>query len=366
MCEICGGPHFTIKCSQYEGSSTPYYANPFVQPQQYSLQGYPTNAKEMFPNFFELRELILECVRATKELEYGDPRLPRMIDLLDRMFEQIGPNIECDLSRQRDPRCEECGGSHRFEDCAIAARFEMGWRSREQKQPIQWGYDDDDEWVTVQSSYYKAIVLPELAEGETIWGYVESKAEKVEVEREEEEEVEVEQPSNEDQISWENEFRDELDGLPVDEEVKELDPEGDLAYLEVLLEGSPMTDIKEEEVVVEEEEHHSWPMVLVIHETSKSTKPRENARKGKNRDWKRVGSWYKTEKKEPLKFKHDRSSHYMPHIRFLPGMFKFWWSDPFQIFKILYNSTNLCLKIFEVRVELNGLDRVQVKEKPPD
>ncbi|MFS8033977.1 hypothetical protein Hanom_Chr17g01575831 [Helianthus anomalus] len=31
-------------------------------------------------------------------------------------------------------------------------------------------------------------------------------------------EEEVEQPSNEDQMSWENEFREELDGLPVDEE----------------------------------------------------------------------------------------------------------------------------------------------------
>ncbi|KAJ0441036.1 hypothetical protein HanIR_Chr16g0793221 [Helianthus annuus] len=347
MCEICGGPHFTIKCPQYEGSSTPYYANPFVQPQQYSLQGYPANAKEMFPNFFELRELILECVRATKELEYGDPRLPRMIDLLDRVFEQIGPNIECDLSRQRDPRCEECGGPHRFEDCAIAARVGMGWRSRERTQQIQWGYDDDDEWVTVQSSYYKAIVLPELAEGETIWGYVESKAEKVEVEREEEEEVEVEQPSNEDQMTWENEFKEELDGLPVDEEVKEFDPEGDLAYLEVLLEGNPMTDIKEEEVVVEEEEHHSWPLVLVLSEAEKSTTPRERAKKRKIKDLnrKRIEGWGEMERKKP--FTNDRSSHYMPRIRFLPGMFKFWWSDPFENFKIFYYSTIIFLNIFE-------------------
>ncbi|KAJ0433769.1 hypothetical protein HanIR_Chr17g0873941 [Helianthus annuus] len=323
----------------------------------------------MFPNFFELRELILECVRATKELEYGDPRLPRMIDLLDRMFEQIGPNIECDLSRQRDPRCEECGGSHRFEDCAIAARVGMGWRSRERTQQIQWGYDDDDEWVTVQSSYYKAIVLPELADGETIWGYVESKEEKIEIERKGEEDEEVEQPSNEDQMYWENEFRDELDGLRVDEEVKEFDPEGDLAYLEALLEGNPMTDIKQEEEVVEDEEHHSWPVVGV----TEDSRPREKAKKRKTKvlNRKRIKSWYKTKKKEPLKFKHDRSSHYKPRIRFLPGMFKFWWSDPFKILKLkflksFYYSTIIFLNIFEDRVELNGLDRVQIKEKPPD
>ncbi|KAJ0569484.1 hypothetical protein HanHA300_Chr05g0166731 [Helianthus annuus] len=111
----------------------------------------------------------------------------------------------------------------------------MDWGNREQKQQIQWG-DYDDEWITVQSSYYKAIVLPELADGETIWGYVESKEEKIEIERKGEEDEEVEQPSNEDQMYWENEFRDELDGLRVDEEVKEFDPEGDLAYLEALLE----------------------------------------------------------------------------------------------------------------------------------
>ncbi|KAJ0926100.1 hypothetical protein HanRHA438_Chr04g0167181 [Helianthus annuus] len=306
---------------------------------QYSLQGYPANAKEMFPNFFELRELILECVRATKELEYGDPRLPRMIDLLDRMFEQIGPNIECDLSRQRDPRCEECGGSHRFEDCAIAARLEMGWGNREQKQQIQWG-DYDDEWVTVQSSYYKAIVLPELAEGETIWGYVESKAEKVEVEREEEEEeeVEVEQPSNEDQMTWENEFKEELDGLRVDEEVKEFDPEGDLAYLEALLEGNPMTDIKKQEVVVEEEDHHSWPVVLIAN-VSENLKPREEA----------------------LRRTLDIMIRWL-----LPGKFKIWCFNPVKYFKFFNNSTIIFLNVFEDRVELNRLDRVQIKEKPPD
>src|ERR1051326_4206965 len=42
MCEICGGPHFTILCPQYEGSSAHYYANSFVQPQPYYSQGCPT------------------------------------------------------------------------------------------------------------------------------------------------------------------------------------------------------------------------------------------------------------------------------------------------------------------------------------
>ncbi|KAJ0458258.1 hypothetical protein HanIR_Chr15g0783061 [Helianthus annuus] len=125
-----------------------------------------------------------------------------MIGILERMIGLIGLMIEYDLSRQRDPRCEECGGPHWYEECVITARLEMGWGNREKKQQIQWG-NYDDEWITVQSSNYKAIVIPELANGETIRGYVESKAEKVEIERKGEEEEKVEQLSNEDQMYWE-------------------------------------------------------------------------------------------------------------------------------------------------------------------
>ncbi|KAJ0532676.1 hypothetical protein HanIR_Chr09g0399611 [Helianthus annuus] len=72
-----------------------------------------------------------------------------------------------------------------------------------------------------------------------------------------------------------------------------------------------------EEMVVEEE-HHSWPVVVVIDETKKST-PREKAKKRAlgNRDWLRVKSWNKEERKEPLK--QDRSAGYIPCIRFSPG-----------------------------------------------
>ncbi|MFS8007788.1 hypothetical protein Hanom_Chr14g01265131 [Helianthus anomalus] len=42
MCEICGGPYFTLICPQYVGSLAHYYANPLVQPQPYYLQGYPS------------------------------------------------------------------------------------------------------------------------------------------------------------------------------------------------------------------------------------------------------------------------------------------------------------------------------------
>jgi len=42
MCEICEGPHFTVKCPQYVGALVHYYANPSAQPQQYHPQEYPS------------------------------------------------------------------------------------------------------------------------------------------------------------------------------------------------------------------------------------------------------------------------------------------------------------------------------------
>ncbi|KAJ0548130.1 hypothetical protein HanIR_Chr08g0380091 [Helianthus annuus] len=95
-----------------------------------------------------------------------------------------------------------------------------------------------------------------------------------------------------------------------------------------------MTDINKEEVVVEEEEHHSWPVNV-----SKSSKPREKAM---------------------------RRTPGIVIQRLLPGKFKFLCSNPVKYLKIFYNSTTKILNVYEDRVELNGLDRVQIKEKPPD
>ncbi|KAJ0940168.1 hypothetical protein HanRHA438_Chr02g0080351 [Helianthus annuus] len=147
-----------------------------------------------------------------------------------------------------------------------------------------------------------------------------------------------EDEESEDELLWERELVDELEGLLVDEEVGTFDLEGDLAYLEALLARNPMTDNKKEEVVVEEEEHHSWPVVLITN-ASKRSKPREKAMR---RTPGIVFQWL------------------------MPGKFKFWCSNPLKILKSFYNSTAKFLTIYEDRVELNGLDRVQLKEKPPD
>ncbi|KAJ0940608.1 hypothetical protein HanRHA438_Chr02g0085321 [Helianthus annuus] len=147
-----------------------------------------------------------------------------------------------------------------------------------------------------------------------------------------------EDEESEEDLLWEREFADELEGLPVDEEVGTFDPEGDLAYLEALLARNPMTDLKQEEVVVEEEEHHSWPVVLITN-ANKGSKPREQAM---------------------------RRTPGIVFQRLLPGKFKFLCFNPLKFLKSFYNSTVKFLNVYEKRVELNGLDRVQIKEKPPD
>ncbi|MFS8014724.1 hypothetical protein Hanom_Chr15g01347861 [Helianthus anomalus] len=93
---------------------------------------------------------------------------------------------------------------------------------------------------------------------------------------------------------------------------------------------------------------------------SKSSKPREKEmrRSPGNGERDRRGS-AKSNRKEPLK--RDQSSCYMSRIRLMPV--KFWWFDPFQMFKIFNNSIIKCLMFYENWVELNGLDQVQVKEK---
>ncbi|XP_076919869.1 uncharacterized protein LOC143580821 [Bidens hawaiensis] len=102
---------------------------------------------------------------------------------------------------------------------------------------------------------------------------------------------------NEHVPSWEDEFGDELVGLPVFEEHEEFDPVGDLIYLETLIMGKPTMEIKtspeEEEkevakeddqnMVVAESSHHVKVSKSVEELDSgsppKSTKPQKRERK---------------------------------------------------------------------------------------
>ncbi|KAJ0611185.1 hypothetical protein HanHA300_Chr01g0012361 [Helianthus annuus] len=422
MCEICGGPHFTVKCPQYEGSSArcdanpfmcqncgiphisifcPYsprystrYTNPVVQPQPYFSQGYSLQGYDNRPYYNDLYQQPQHNLvqMSDRGFEGSMSRLEEMFtQTMTQMAQFIAQNqatLEsmAEYTERNKKRVEELVRERgELEEVAEESDEEIipvteTIMDDEVPPPVQKGiiYDfgsdsddeiDEEEWAAYQRSLVKKKVIEEEVElgDSTGWMFDEVEKEKVieeEVElgdsiglmfgaEEEIEEVEI-------KSSGEDEFLElELDGLPVYEEVGVLDPDGDIAYFDALLEGESTEVIEpapDEETkcgdhharVVEEEEHHSWPVeVLVIDETKKSTKPRERAKKRKRKDQKRkrTEGLNKKKKEKPLNFKHDQSSHYMPRIRFLPGKFKFWWSDPFQIFKIFYNSTNIFLKI---------------------
>ncbi|KAJ0621286.1 hypothetical protein HanIR_Chr01g0006961 [Helianthus annuus] len=354
MCEICGGPHFTVKCPQYEGSSTPYYANPFVQPQPYFSQGYSLQGYDHRPYYNDL---------------YQQPQR-NLVQTSDRGFEGSMSRIEEMFAQIMTQNAQFIAQNQATLESMVEyaernkKRVEELVRERGELEEVE--EESDEEIISVTETIMDDEVPPPVQKG-IIYDFGSDSDDEIDeeewaayqrslVKREgEEEEVELG-----DSTGW-------MFGAEEESEEVEIKSSGEDEVLESeLIEPTPYEETKcgdHPARVVEEEEHHSWPVVGV---TEKSEKPREKAKKRKEQvlNRKRIEGWGKMEKKEP--FTHDHSSRYMPRIRFLPGMFKFWWSDPFQIFKIFYNSTNLFLKIFKVRVELNGLDRVQVKEKPPD
>ncbi|XP_076944901.1 uncharacterized protein LOC143615730 [Bidens hawaiensis] len=176
--------------------------------------------------------------------------------------------------------------------------------------------------------------------------------------------------------SWEDEFGDELVGLPVYEEHEEFDPVGDLIHLETLIMGKPTMEIKtspeeekEEEVATEDEKSlelvespNHMKVSMSVEELDsgtppKSTKPQKRKRKCLDQHVLRVQKWYIKSYRTTLKCKSNHFPHYMPRIRFGPGKFKYWWSDPFECFKLLLCFTMCYLFKYVGRVELNGLDR---------
>ncbi|XP_076937780.1 uncharacterized protein LOC143605614 [Bidens hawaiensis] len=168
------------------------------------------------------------------------------------------------------------------------------------------------------------------------------------------------------ELNEEDEFLNlELDGLSDYDGGDTLDVNEDVAFLEALL----VEDSVDEDVVLEEE-HHYRPVDCVLNADQES-KPRDKAeddRLPKNRSCVYFRRW-STGVKKPLNVKHDQSSRYLQRIRLLPGKFKYRWSDPLLIFnsKLIFCGSIIDILLFDkFRVELNGLDRVQIKEKPPD
>ncbi|XP_076906807.1 uncharacterized protein LOC143563055 [Bidens hawaiensis] len=168
------------------------------------------------------------------------------------------------------------------------------------------------------------------------------------------------------ELSEEDELFDlELDGLLEYDEGGTLDVDGDVAFFEALL----VEDSVDEDVVLEEE-HYCRPVDCVLN-AYRELKPREKVEDDKlpeNRSCAYFMRW-STGVKKPLNVKHDQSSRYLQRIRLLPGKFKYRWSDPLLIFNsnLIFCGSIIDILMFDkYRVELNGLDRVQIKEKPPD
>ncbi|MFS7970948.1 hypothetical protein Hanom_Chr09g00826911 [Helianthus anomalus] len=166
--------------------------------------------------------------------------------------------------------------------------------------------------------------------------------------------------------SWEEEFGDELVGLPTLEEV-EFDPVGDLACLEKLLEGEPAIEIKQ---IPNKEEHEvaeefdSRFMEKLEDGLPPRSRTQERARKSLDQHILRIQGWYRRKKKEePLKFAQHHPSHYMPRIRFGPGKFNYWWPGPFGNDKRFINSTLRILINNKERMELNELDKGWIKKR---
>jgi len=140
----------------------------------------------------------------------------------------------------------------------------------------------------------------------------------------------------------------------------EFDPLGDLKILEDLVYNQmPSVGIKQELCEPEEE----------VHDEESSKHQFKSRKEPRERTLLQIERW-STWKKKPLKCKNDQSSRYMSCIRFFPGKYKSWWSNPFKrfnvILKVSFNFICNFLNVFVDRVELNGLDRVQIKEKPPN
>ena len=167
--------------------------------------------------------------------------------------------------------------------------------------------------------------------------------------------------------SWEEEFADELVGLPVLEEEEEFDPVGDLAYLEKLLEGKPTMEIKNSPNKDEQtnEEFDSRPVEELDVALTLKPRTREKARRKRlDQPILRVQRWFNQKKK--LKYRDNHPPHYISHIVFGPGKYKFWFSDPFKCHKTFSGFIISFLINNDEQLNLNGLDRGWIKEKPPD
>ncbi|KAL8232084.1 hypothetical protein R6Q57_001862 [Mikania cordata] len=376
-CEICGGTHYTESCNAYRGYSThnshDCYPNP--QPQEEIDR---QAIRELQKAQIKLLNNMKWFKRVEKKNEESNtPSLHDMIQKNKAILDQIQEDRRNSMAwvyehlqyfRSYNAKCERERetSSSSLQESQLEPEIIMDdsvpplVQQSQISESLSYGMDpyasgvwsDEEEEAIDEANFLK---------------YLESRKNVVVDDQEVEDSMVKTSP-------WEEEFGDELDNLPFFEESREFDPVGELEVLEALLAEKSTIGIQQSpeilEELVEEEKHHSQPEGKIKDETPlKSTEPREKATKRKEMDPNqlKVLGWYQKKRRtKTVKFVNNHSPHYLPRIRFGPGKFKYWRPDPFESFKMYFNSINKIFLSNKERVELNGLDRVCIKEKPPD
>ncbi|KAF5784168.1 putative transcription factor interactor and regulator CCHC(Zn) family [Helianthus annuus] len=283
-----------------------------------------------------------------------------MFTILERMIETLSQMIKESMNQHVDLRCQHCGGPHWYEDCPVYVNQKI----YQSTIPSTWDdyYDNDigyesyggeEELVDIKGVEEELPNNLELSDigletttddsvpppvkqdvtpnwystpwycgpepiDDDFWRDDDEREEAKEepLAKMDDEEIEEHIPS------WEEEFGDELVGLPtlVDEK---FDPVGDLAYLETLLEEKPTMEIKQIPNVEEEkvaEELDSRPVEkLAVGLPHTPTRTREKAQRNcLDQHIVRVRRWYEKKQKEKLKCRDNHLPRYMHRIRFDP------------------------------------------------
>ncbi|KAJ0549490.1 hypothetical protein HanRHA438_Chr07g0295731 [Helianthus annuus] len=310
----------------------------------------------MFWEFVESYQIFAQIT--TTAQDQGDLRFPEMFTILERMIEALSQMIKESMNQHVHPRCQDCGGPHGYEDCPIY----MNQKKNQSTIRFKWDdyYNDHIDFESyegvkeeVEEEHVKEELPgdPELSGLElerttddsvpppvqqdvtpnwysTPWYYgpepIDDDFWNDDAGEDMDEPLDKMEDENEYLPSWEEEFGDELVGLPnLDHE--EFDPVGDLAYLETLLEEKPTMEIKQIPNIEEEkvaEELDSWPVkVLDVGLPPTPTRTREKARRKRlDQHIVRVQRWCKQKHKGKLKCRDNHLSRYMHCIRFGPGL----------------------------------------------
>ncbi|KAJ0438335.1 hypothetical protein HanHA300_Chr16g0612781 [Helianthus annuus] len=327
------------------------------------MAGYHSEYPPYVWEFMESCQIFAQIT--TTAQDQGDPRFPEMFTILQRMIETLSQMIKESMNQHVDLKCQHCVKEEEVQEEQV--KEELPGDPKLSNVQLETTTDDSVPPLVQQDVtpnwystpwYYGPEPIDEDFWNDDDGEDVDEPLDKMENERG------MHIPS------WEDEFADELVGLPTLEE-GEFDPVGDLAYLETLLKEKPTLEIKQIPNVEEEkvaEELDSWLVEkLAVGLPHTPTKSREKVQRNcLDQQIVRVRRWYEKKESEKLKCRDNHLPRYMYRIRFDPGKFKFRWVDLFERLKIFSSFIVSFLINNDEQLELNGLDRGWIKEKPPD